>query len=263
MPRQYMAIVVCAEWQTYHGGSGIYFAWSGCCPGLRCCLHGETRAQILNAEATGAIVPATMGNTEARNHQRLGDRVLAGGCRLCLDIGLPGFEMCIVVFYLGPANIGIRLVALGFFICHRDSVRLFACVAHCRWLSTGVSGAEGGENEKGLSLFLPVFPAARHSESRLSHHQGVRMSASAVVSQCQDGLCRAKRFAVYHELEKVAKNSTKASARPSNPRSGSALVLEYACNETGMRFKALVCLGKSQSCHKAANCRVFIHAIME
>lgn len=57
------------------------------------------------------------------------------------------------------------------------------------------------------------------------------MSASAVVSQCQDGLCRAKRFAVYHELEKVAKNSTNASARPSNPRSGSALILEYACDE--------------------------------
>jgi hypothetical protein len=35
------------------------------------CLHGRTRAQILNAEATGPRVPANMGNAEEANHQRL------------------------------------------------------------------------------------------------------------------------------------------------------------------------------------------------
>lgn len=43
-------------------------------PGGKRSLQGLTRAQILNALATGPRVPAIMGKAELANHQRLGSR---------------------------------------------------------------------------------------------------------------------------------------------------------------------------------------------
>lgn len=94
------------------------------------CLHGATKAQILNAEATGPSVPATMGKTEERNHHRLDSPVLAD-VRLYLGHHFPlrclrGLEMSLVVvdFRLAMA---VGLVEL----------RLWVSVSVCIAISSG------------------------------------------------------------------------------------------------------------------------------
>lgn len=118
------------------------------------CLHGLTKAQILNAEATGPSVPATMGKTEERNHHRLDAQVLADAR---LDLGqhfplknLRGLEVGFVVVYLWLA-MAVGLVELRLWV--NVAVRISISSITLWWRHLCGSGSmSGGEAARWRSL---------------------------------------------------------------------------------------------------------------